>query len=577
MFSIWSQIDGIRQISRRTFLAVYQFLVLITGTLVSLIPSSGYDKRGIMAASALIFLMLPLSRVRVPGLFRVLFHSTTALAVFMVLYTAAFTGGINSNAMVWINVLVVPVLFLYGPRQTLIWIGLIELSTAGIMLATQQGWVSSHANLSVYGVPWALLNQMMALFNLMFAVHVYDHMHRLQLHELERRNVDLRATYQALKQAQAHKDEFVAAVSHELRTPMNAMLGLNGVLRNELADRPQDVEVVDHIRRSTDHLLQVVNEILDFSQLQARKVKLYPQDFDLHAALRGLMDKHAPKARDKGLAWQIKWGEGVTQHVHMDRQRLLQVLSLMLDNAIKFTAQGQVLLRVNQIGDRLRCEVQDTGRGIAPERQAQIFKGFEYADVQTNRTYGGTGLGLTICDQLVHLMGGEIGLHSVPDQGALFWFEVPLRAALGTTTAQNEHDIELAPYQALDILVVDDNPVNLMVARLQLQKTWPLAHITTAESAVHALQLLQTQVFDVALVDMVMPEMDGLDLTRAIQQRMSSQLACMPIIALTANTNPHEIERCLAAGMHDVLLKPMDTDLLVRSVNQQIRRLRSNA
>jgi signal transduction histidine kinase/ActR/RegA family two-component response regulator len=573
-FSTWRQRAGVREISRRTLLAVYLLAVLLTGTLVSLMPSGNYDSRVILAACGLILLMLPLTRLRLPGLFRLVFHAATLLGGFMALYIAAHTGGINSNAMVWLNVLAVPVLLLRGPRQTLVWLGLIELAILGMMLATRYGLVSSHTDISSFGVPWALINQMLALADLMFAVRVYDHMHELQLRELERRNVELLATHHALMQAQAHKDEFVAAVGHELRTPMNAILGFNGVLRRELADRPQDVEVVDHIRSSTEHLLRVINEILDFSQLQAGKVPLYPQDFDLPLALRELMDQREARAHDKGLGWCLEVDEQLITRVHMDRQRLLQVLGLLLDNAIKFTAQGQVVLRVSPSGERLRCEVHDTGCGIPAERQAHIFNRFEHADVQTNRTYGGTGLGLTICDKLVRLMGGEMGLHSVPQQGSVFWLEVPLQAALSNAQAPANQMADAVTDQPLAILVVDDNAVNLMVARLQLQKTWPRARITTAASAAQALQLLDTQGFDVALVDMIMPEMDGLQLTQHIRQRFAAITARMPIIALTANTNPVDRERCLAAGMDGVLHKPMDTDTLVRTVNQQILRLR---
>lgn len=575
--SLWRERGGTRDISRRALLAVYLLVVLLSGGLVSLMPSGDYDNRVIWGACGLVLMMLPLAWVRVHGLFRVLFHLATLVAGFMAVYIAAHTGGINSNAMVWLNVLAVPVLLLRGPRQTLVWLGLIELTILGMLLATHYGLVSSHTHSAVYGVPWALVNQMLALFDLMFAVRVYDHMHALQLRELERRSTEMQATHQALMQAQAHKDEFVAAVGHELRTPMNAILGFNGVLRRELADRPQDVEVVDHIRRSTDHLLQVVNEILDFSQLQAGKVQLYPQDFDLPEALREVMARREEQARQKGLGWRLDGVGQVPRRVHMDRQRLQQVLGLLLDNAIKFTASGQVCLQVRQAGDRLRLEVQDTGRGIAPERQAHIFTRFEHADVQTNRTYGGTGLGLTICDRLVHLLGGEIGVHSTQGQGSVFWLELPLVPAQSDAPVQDDETAGLRADQPLDILVVDDNAVNLMVARLQLQKTWPQARITTAGSGPEALQLLDTQGFDVALVDMIMPEMDGMQLTQQIRQRFPAITARMPIIALTANTNPVERERCLAAGMDDVLHKPMDTDSLLRSVNGQIRRLRGAA
>ena len=576
VFSLWRERAGEREISRRPLLAVYLLVILLTGALVSLMPSGDYDSRVIWAACGLILLMLPLAWLRVQGLFRMLFHLATLVAAFMAVYIAAHTGGINSNAMVWLNVLAVPVLLLRGPRQTLVWLVLIELTILGMLLASHQGWVSSHTHSAILGVPWALVNQVLALLNLMFAVRLYDHMHTLQLRELQRRSQALEATHQALLQAQAHKDEFVAAVGHELRTPMNAILGFNGVLRRELADRPQDVEVVDHIRRSTDHLLQVVNEILDFSQLQAGKVQLYPQDFDLPATLRELIARHTRPAQQKGLDCRLEGADTLPQRVHMDRQRLLQVLDLLLGNAIKFTASGHVSLNVRQTGDRLHFEVQDTGRGIAPGRQAHIFNLFEHADVQTNRTYGGTGLGLSICDKLVQLFGGQIGVRSSLGQGSVFWLDVPFAPAHSEAPSHDDDSAGLRTDQALDMLVVDDNAVNLMVARLQLQKTWPQARITTAGSGAEALQLLDVQGFDVALIDMVMPEMDGMQLTQHIRQRFAAITARMPIIALTANTNPVERERCLAAGMDDVLNKPMDTDSLVRTVNRQIR-LRSQA
>ena len=575
IFPLWRQHAGGRDISRRTLLAVYLLVVLLSGALVSLLPSVRYDSRVLLVTSGLVLLMLPLVPVRLPGLFRMLFYAATLAALFMAVYMVAHTGGINSSAMVWLNVLAMPVLLLRGPRQTLVWLGLMELTTLGIMLATRYGLLGSHPLITPEGVPWALFNHVLALCDLMFAVLVYHSLHVLQMRELDRRNTELQATHQALIQAQAHKDEFVAAVGHELRTPMNAILGFNGVLRRELADRPEQVEVVDHIRRSTEHLLRLVNEILDFSQLQAGKVQLFPSDFDLPQALREVMSRREPAARHKGLVTHLDIAPDVPVRVRLDRQRLLQVLGLLLDNACKFTAHGEVRLNVACTEPRcLRFEVRDTGCGIAPERQAHIFRRFEHADVQTNRTYGGTGLGLTICDKLVSLQGGRIGVHSVPEQGSLFWFELPFEPAQ-PAEPENVPDAQAAQDMALRILVVDDNPVNLKVAQLQLLKIWPAAQVTTAGSGAEALALLASERFDVALVDMIMPVMDGMQLTRQIRAEHPAASG-MPILALTANTNPVERERCLAAGMSDVLHKPMDADSLLRSVAHHLHALRVN-
>ncbi|MFM6990277.1 MAG: response regulator, partial [Rhodoferax sp.] len=193
---------------------------------------------------------------------------------------------------------------------------------------------------------------------------------------------------------------------------------------------------------------------------------------------------------------------------------------------------------------------------------------------QTTRAYGGTGLGLSICEKLVALHGGQIGVRSTEGLGASFWFHVPLLAAQTVPMAPQSDDA-LPELEALRILVVDDNAMNLMVARLQLQKCWPRADIVTLDSAAKALALLDEQAFDVALVDMIMPDMDGMALTRQIRHQFPAITARMPIIALTANTNPVDRQRCRDAGMDDVLDKPMDLQTLVRSVSRHVLKARA--
>jgi signal transduction histidine kinase/CheY-like chemotaxis protein len=508
--------------------------------------------------------------VRVRLLFEAIVHALTAITVLLIFYTAMQTGGINSTAVVWLNVLSVPVLLMLGRPATLVWIGVILLLILALTLMTWQGWVGSHLQVSHPVMTWAWLNHLLALLNLMMGVRIYEHLQQLQLRKLKQRNEDILATHQALIQAQAHKDEFVAAVGHELRTPMNAILGFNGVLRKELADDPEQLAVVGHIRRSTEHLLQVVNDILDFSQLQAGQLRLNPADFDLNVLLDELQERHGNKAQNKGLTLCIESAPDLPTRLHGDRRRLLQILNNLVDNAIKFTHTGQITVKLMPHGARLRVEVHDAGRGIAAERQQHIFRRFEHADVQTNRAYGGTGLGLTLCEKLTSLHGGQIGVVSQPGQGAMFWFEIPLQVALKAETPEPSSD-DGGSDEALKILVVDDNRVNLMVAQLQLKKCWPYAVITTAESGSQALQVLETQTFDVALVDMVMPDMDGMQLTQHIREHFPDMAQKMPILALTANTNPVDRERCLSAGMKDVVHKPMDTIVLMRAVRLHVR------
>jgi len=512
--------------------------------------------------------------VRVRSIFHMLVHTVTALSVMLTVYMAIKTGGINSIALIWLNVLSVTVLMLLRQRNvTLVWLGIMLLSIACLSLMSWMGWINSQVNDSSMGVVWAYLNNALALLNLMMGVRIYDYLHNSQLQKLNQRNDALKVTQEALIRAQAHKDEFVAAVGHELRTPMNVILGLNGVLQRELSDTPEQLLVVGHIRRSTEHLLQVVNDILDFSQLQADKLRLNPTDFVLQSLLDELQHRHREQAEAKKLGLHFVLDTALPLRVHGDRLRLRQILNNLIDNGIKFTSQGQVTVGVKAQGDRLFFEVQDAGRGIPLELQAHIFRRFEHADVQTNRTYGGTGLGLTICEKLVTLHGGFIGVDSQEGRGARFWFDIPLQPALSADTPSSPQDDALSD-EPLRILVVDDNKVNLMVAQLQLQKCWPQARITTADNGAQALQLVERQRFDVALIDMFMPEMNGLEVTQQIRQHHPAIAARMPILALTANTNPVDRDRCLAAGMQEVLHKPMETGVLMAAVGLSVRRAR---
>ena len=552
---------------RQEMLTIYLMLVSVTtffGYLFT--PLEPVAQANLVVSVLAVFL---LAVVRIRAIFEYLVHAVTALTVLLTVYTAMHTGGINSTAVVWLNVLSVPVLLMLGRAATLVWIGIMLLAILGLTLMTWWGVVDSHVRVSSSVVTWAYLNHLLALLNLMMGVRIYEHLHKVQLRKLNQRNDELKATHEALIRAQAHKDEFVAAVGHELRTPMNGILGFNGVLRRELADEPEPLAVVGHIRRSTEHLLQVVNDILDFSQLQAGKLRLNRVDFALQTLQDALQQRHGEKVQRKGLALQFERDADLPARVHGDENRLLQILNNLVDNAIKFTHQGSVTVRMMARAGALRLEVQDSGRGIPLDRQAHIFRRFEHADVQTNRAYGGTGLGLTLCEKLVTLHGGQIGVHSQEGQGACFWLEIPLQAAHSADPLVALTDDNLSD-EALSILVVDDNKVNLMVAQLQLQKCWPNAQITTVDSGAKALSLIDQQLFDVALIDMIMPDMDGMQVTRQIRQQFPAIAARMPVLALTANTNPVDRERCLAAGMNEVLHKPMDMAMLMRTVGHHI-------
>jgi signal transduction histidine kinase len=312
-------------------------------------------------------------------------HLALLTALTLMTYVTLNTGGINSPAMVWMTILAVPALLLLDRRAALLWLGLI-LCVCGLeYVAVLQGWVSGAVLKEAAIIPWVLTDKINVAISLMLAVNFYDRLHNQQMTALAQSNEALENTQAALLQAQSHKDEFIASVGHELRTPMNAILGLNGVLLSELADEPDNAQIAKHIGESTQQLLGLVNDILDFSQLEAARLALSEKPLLLDESLRHMLKTHEALAAAKQLQLHVHVEEGLPTAVLLDPLRLQQVLDNLLDNAVKFTDHGHITLRVADAHGFIRFEIEDSGRGIPLERQEDVFKRFEHADVQTKR------------------------------------------------------------------------------------------------------------------------------------------------------------------------------------------------
>jgi CheY-like chemotaxis protein len=410
---------------------------------------------------------------------------------------------------------------------------------------------------------WSFASQLGVMAVAACGVWLCVRWHRAQVALLARQRAALERANQDLAQTLAHQDEFMAAMGHELRTPMNAILGLNSVLRDALVQQPQDVEVVDHMRHATQQLLHVVNDILDFSQLQAGRLKLREDTFALSIVLQTLLARYQPQATAKNLSLTLDayalegvWFKG-------DASRLMQILDNLLGNALKFTETGSVQLRAQPLRQGVRFEVTDTGEGIAPELLPHVF---EMTQTQTQRLHGGVGLGLPICERLVRLQGGQIGVGSVLMQGTQFWFELPLPMASAPEVAHTSNPTSTSSDQALRILLVDDNAVNLVVARLMLHQCFSQAQTVEVSDGNAALQTLQAQTFDVVLMDVFMPDMDGLETTRRLRAQLPAPANQTPVLALTASTDVQDHERCIAAGMNGVVHKPLVAAELISAI-----------
>ncbi|MEZ4400281.1 MAG: response regulator [Kofleriaceae bacterium] len=388
------------------------------------------------------------------------------------------------------------------------------------------------------------------------AIYMLSQNHRLYLTALRAQQASLEATNQDLATAHRYKDRFFAAVSHELRTPMNAVSGIAELLH----DRPdQDAEttaLLDTLRASSTQLLHVIDDLLDLTRARENQLALIATDFDLAEAGRAAVTKaraaHPPRA---GVGVEVDLGEG-PHHVRGDRQRVVQLMAHLIANAFKFTETGQVTVRLTCAaeGDRraVRVVVRDTGVGIAAPAQARLFDAFTHAGPDQAVRYGGAGLGLPLANHLAGLMGGGLHIESAPGVGT----EVVVELALARPAGPADRPTPLAT-SAPRILVVDDNRVNVLVTVRMLEKLVPGAVLVTAADGAEAVAWVGQAPFDLVLMDMQMPVLDGAGATRRIRAHADPARARIPIVATTANTGSADLQACLDAGMDHALSKPV--------------------
>lgn len=374
--------------------------------------------------------------------------------------------------------------------------------------------------------------------------------------------------------ASTAKSAFLANMSHEIRTPLNGVLGMAQILEETELTKRQG-EIVTIVRNSADDLLTILNDILDFAKIEAGHLTLEEIPFQLPAELKSVENLWAHQVFEKGLQFNIDFTGVLDGSIVGDPTRLRQVFNNLLSNALKFTEKGSIQVRVNQemvTGTRIktRVEVQDTGMGISDKALTSLFEQFTQADSTTTRKYGGTGLGLTICRDLIHEMGGEIDVESTVGEGTTFSFFIESdfvdgsQVARHTQADESPHAIRSYLKDAgLKVLVAEDNATNQQIIEVVL-KTGNITPVF-ANDGVEALAAVEAEEFDLILMDIQMPRMDGIEATAAIQS-LPSDKAKIPIIALTANVMREDCEGYIASGMTDVVTKPVEPEVLFKTI-----------
>lgn len=537
---------------------VFFFVVVVIAVLLTYAVVSPYTHANVIFSSFAACLLALLVMVNRGFSLNWATHLATGLGALILFYAAWSTGGVYSPRLAWMLILPLTPFYVISRRAGIFWMLVVLLLQFLMVVSNHQGWVQSFET-GMAHVPSSLLTYTLVTCVLIVVPLMYDHMYRLALEESRKHQRELEARREELEHASAMREHFIATVSHELRTPMNAILGFNALLLGRVQGKPEALKVLNHTRQSADHLMTVINDILDYSQLQSGKLVIHPETFELRSIAQHAFELFKPRVESMDLEYRLVLDPALPVWVQTDRHRLMQVLVNLLGNALKFTHQGSVVLQVRWTDPGVEFSVQDTGIGIAKERQDQIFKRFTQAENDTQTVYGGNGLGLAISQKLSHLLGGSIGFESEPGHGSRFWLQLPLTAASAPAKSSEHHQQPLqSADQAWTFLVADDHPVNRLLLQHVLKNAWSNCRVLEAVDGYKALEVLQKQAVDLVFMDMVMPVMDGIDATRLIRQDPEGCIARVPVLGLTANVNPLDLERFKMAELSGVMLKPFE-------------------
>ena len=548
---------------------LFAFFILCSGLLASLFISIATPVSAVQILSfVLLAFWLLLSWLFWRGLtLPFTCQAASFLGAVQLFVIAWFSGGVYASCLMWFSVLIVANYFIVGRKASFFWL-LIDVGVHYIQAYAFDWWgFGPVLGLGSQNALASLIDYSFSFIIIIAILLFYHSQYEQAVNDLEKTQGDLKNTEQELSQTLQMRESFIGSVSHELRTPMNAIMGFNSLLLSMVRDKPRALMVLDHTRQSADHLLTVINDVLDYTQFKSGQLRARLAPADLYQTIGSAFGLFMPRV-ENSVCYSCDLPPKLPAWVETDSHRLTQVLVNLLGNAIKFTASGDVQLTVSALPDNwFEFRVTDSGIGIAEEEQQRLFSSFSQANPSIQARFGGSGLGLMISQRLVHLLGGELGFKSELGRGSEFWFTLHL-PAVDPPSAPDVAvpSTQLEGFSNLRFLIVDDHAVNRLVLRQILLNQWPDAVFMEGGDGFAALSYLKEHVFDLVFLDMVMPGLGGIETA----QRLSHPdfTSTPPLIGLTANVNPQDLDAFFKAGLSGLLLKPFNREQLMALIHQ---------
>jgi signal transduction histidine kinase/CheY-like chemotaxis protein len=497
-------------------------------------------------------------------------HLAVGICTLSIIGVSMQTGGIYSAQIVWLLLIPVMPLRLISAKAAIAWL-IVSLLILLVFGQIDHQELMGDMHQSDGGMStWTFLQRILLCASMLVLPWYYVKTYRQSIAVMRRYNKVIRHKKMELVREQDNKKLFISRLSHEMRTPMNAVVGFSNLLQAQSDQFPQAAGVVEHIQTTSRHLLAIINGIMDYTQLIDGQLTIRQEDVEWASLVLQTFDMFKDRARSMQIEYTCELQAGCPKWIRTDAQRVRQILMNFLEHALQRTPEGFVQIKTQHSVDLIVFTVHDSGTHLSDDelRSLNLIE-MNAQDMPVNHL-SGTALGLSMAKALAQLMGGDVLAQNHSGQGSSLTLRLPLEVVqsakyegVGGLTAGAEKYIEEL---AIEILVVDDNPVNRLLVQQVIHSQWPLAKVTQADNGQKALTRLSAQKFDLVLMDMLMPEMDGIEATRYVRQDPTSPNQWIPVLGLTANISTEDHVRCLSAGMNDVLLKPFDRQVLVQRI-----------